>query len=327
MDFFNKKHPSGRIFFIFFAFIGFVVYGFNFFNPDYLAYHDFYDGLVYESYEPGYIFLARLFLYFNFDFQIFYSVLNLLLLYLVFRFSFKWGRGSLFPVFFYISYPFFFDYIQTRNFIAEVVVLFSLYGLIFRSYSISRYLAGIGLAVFFHASSVFYIVFLIIKFKNKSFSFVFPVLICVLFCVVFFPSLLVDLNPKLIFYAYDVTSWYTRGFFASYFFTIIALYAFFMNKSLIESPILLRFVYSLLVFLPLLFIGLDFIRLYRNLFLLLGVVSVYIYYNLPVYRYRLYFMLFSGFHLLFVFFVFVLLLTFTDVVSPMFFSNYFFGIL
>lgn len=315
----------GIVFFLAFI-VSFVLSGLNYENPDYFAYFLSFEEASSKNpsadFEIGYTYLEVLISTLSLDYFFYVLFLFFFAYLLYFNVLYRIKLIFLFTFAYYFSYTFFFDYIQIRNFIASIFIVYAIAGAIFNNISILKFTLAIIIASLFHVSSLFYLLFILLFIESKK---IFLILLSIFFVAIFVllnsASYIIELVPKYSHYAFDKTSYKTRLFFSIYFIAIFGynylFYRLIKNRNLkIERFLLLVF-----LVLPFLFVGLDFIRFYRNIFVIYGMVAGYLFVRLHSIP-KLIFAFISIVHVIFAHIFFVKVLVFTNVISPMFDNNY-----
>jgi hypothetical protein len=141
-------------------------------NPDRAYYLANFDGIRSggqdSSFEPGYQTLARLASSIELDYGAFHFVLTATALLLITRTVIDLTSRPSLALLAYISFPFFWDVTQIRNFYAMAIVLYSMkYLLIEQRASTVKYIISILCASLFHITSLFYLLFLLTRLRNK----------------------------------------------------------------------------------------------------------------------------------------------------------------
>lgn len=278
-DFFYKAY-----FLFFFSFL-WILFGWNYDNADYHNYESIYEAIElngsYPAVEPGFEALSKFFIYLDFNYDIFLIFYSLIGLFLIGSTIHKFTPNYNVVWFLYFIFPFMLDVVQIRNFMSMSIVVFSFRYLINdNKLNIFKFLICIIVASLFHTSSLFYILFLLVRFSIKKI-----VYICLVSSV--FLQFLIRSNSELMssfFYSnklehYLVGQTSTVGifFFLVYllFNLIIVVYIkkisinfddLFYKKPIFEKILKINIIilvsYNLLIF------DADFIRLQRNIMIL-----------------------------------------------------------
>ena len=286
---FHKTH-SVLIFRLTFIFVWILYFG-NTLNPDLLNYEVIYNS---SSVTPdvGFRFIVQLSKYFGLDFKAFVFVISLICLLLIFYSIGKFTKNKNFVMALYMIYPFVFDIIQLRNFIAMAIVIFSIQFLLKRDMKNKRYyIIGICLASSIHILMFVYISFLFINLeyekKNKNVKLL--VMITTISCLfVFLNGNSLSFLSQITFlapgkYLYYFTKKLGYGFLVNWFFSLLSFYMVYISRKRIKqnwntnasNKYRLKFVDLVfwinvlsLAFFPFYMLNINFYRLYRNLSLL-----------------------------------------------------------
>ncbi len=155
----------------FFTFM-WLLFGWNYWNGDYVAYESLYNlskiELILSGHEFGYTALMYLFNYLGFTFQEFFIVISFISLVLLFNFIIRYTNYPAFfsIVFFYCFFPL--DYVLLRNFLAFTIVLQGLILVInHHKYANILFIIFVLIASLFHKTALFYFI-LIFCFKEKK---------------------------------------------------------------------------------------------------------------------------------------------------------------
>lgn len=150
-----------------------IIFGFNTSNIDYsnyeAAYNNFYKGIDDGYLEFGFVLIIKVFVLLRFSYQSFLIALSLITL-IIFINAIKYFTNNQALAFcFYLIYPFAFDVVQYRNFLAFAIVLYALHFLIkknVRKRDICAYVALLLVASGIHLSMVIYASFLLVLIKR-----------------------------------------------------------------------------------------------------------------------------------------------------------------
>ena len=130
-------------------------------NADYDSYKLAYDSLS-EYSDIGYSILVSIFHYLGIKYQIFLSFFSLVALSLLSSTIKKFTDKPIWVFALYIIFPFFFDIVQIRNFMALSIMIFALRYLVEFSWkNFSLYILSIAVASTFHTVALVYILFVI----------------------------------------------------------------------------------------------------------------------------------------------------------------------
>lgn len=168
-SFFFKKSKiiSTLLFFLMWG-----LFGWNYWNADYMMYKNMYgipiSELNFFGYEGGYSFLIFCCRSIGFNFHQFYILISAIVLLLIFRFfdAFSYLPAFLTVCFFWFFFPL--QFVLFRNFIAFSIMLQGLIPVLKNEkYSNEKYIFFVLLASTIHISSLFYLVFLLGFRKSK----------------------------------------------------------------------------------------------------------------------------------------------------------------
>ncbi len=188
----------------------------------------------------------------------------------------------------YMGYLLFMDTIQIRNFILEAVFIFSLrYLFVNKKFNTLKYIICIFIASGFHRIAVVYLLLLLMKIKINDRTYKYGLLLSISVFVIFMfdRSLLVAaingvvnlLNIKSGYYVSTSTQLSFLPFVGLYLFEIFVI-AYYGKKTMGKSSdkkLVKRLLQCCIVFsflLPLLLINLNFLRLFRNLYIIKYIV-------------------------------------------------------
>lgn len=214
--------------------IAWILFGFNTFNADYVNYEASYtatakNGVGDSYFEIGFRSIILLSAALGLSYQGFLIVVSILSLSL-FTLAVSKLTNNIVPVLVcYLIYPFLFDIVQYRNFLAFSFVLYGLHYLLYRKPKIkhaAKYIVFVVIGSLFHSSMIVYLILLLALIKKPS-----RFIICV--SVLFFGLFIVMYNKSLLttalrvfglsrFYRYEFDG--STSTFIQYF----AVYLFFM---------------------------------------------------------------------------------------------------
>lgn len=149
-----------------------VLFSFNTDNVDYFTYNELYNVIPSlplsnnVGLEVGYVFLFRLGNSLGLDYQQFNFLIGSFSIFLLYKFVNKYVINKTFVYFLYFIFPFFLDVVQSRNTIAYLLVLNSIIFLYKKQYI--KYSLLVCFSSLFHISTLFFLIFLLINFKNYN---------------------------------------------------------------------------------------------------------------------------------------------------------------
>lgn len=295
--------PSNRLISFFLVLVIFTVIAGNIENPDRANYLMNFDGIQsggYDySFEPGYQALAFLAACIGLDYGAFHFLLTAVALILITRTVIDLTNRPALAMFAYVCFPFFWDVTQVRNFYAMSIVMYGMrYILVEHRTSMTKYVFAISCASLFHITSLFYLLFLLARIRNKVILWCalgFGALIYIsLFSSIVSSPLLSFLSHKIDVYTTTETSLFTKSSVLAYYYVslvmlwwasrrlgasskavdsgVMALTPFGSagNRGCgkISSKVLLNINFISGFSILLAMDNLDFIRLYRNIFLI-----------------------------------------------------------
>lgn len=164
--------PRSRPAFGFLLLVVFLSIAGNLENPDRINYSENFDGIRVggqdDSFEPGYQALARVASAIGLDYGAFHFAMTAVAVLLIARTILDFTDRPGLALFAYICFPFFWDVTQVRNFYAMSIVLFGMrYLLDEQRASTIKYSVAIFCASLFHLTTAFYLLFLLAKVRNK----------------------------------------------------------------------------------------------------------------------------------------------------------------
>lgn len=142
-------------------------FGFNTANPDYLTYESIYYAQGGPTLEFGFTSLCKIFNLLGFSFLTFRAAVALIGLLIIIKCIYDYTSSPVFTFFAYILYPFLFDVVQIRFFLAEVIILYSLRFLKeFNRKNLICFTFSLFLAISMHSISIAYCALYIAYFKH-----------------------------------------------------------------------------------------------------------------------------------------------------------------
>lgn len=120
------------------------------------------------SFEPGYQLLASLGSSIGFSYPVFHGVISLIALVLISSTILRYSVAPSLVLVAYVLFPLFWDVTQVRNFYAMAITVFGARYIIEENYRSSlKYILCVLIASSFHITSLFYLSFLIVKIRHK----------------------------------------------------------------------------------------------------------------------------------------------------------------
>lgn len=142
--------------------------GFSYNNADYYTYQAYYNNYT-ETGDMGYDLLVEIGRYFSIDYQTFLIIISFVSLILLFQGVFKLSNNPTQTLVLYTVFPFFFDIVQIRNFIALSVTIYAFTFLLEKSVSgYFKYTLLVIIAALFHNVALFYLVYLLSHIDSLS---------------------------------------------------------------------------------------------------------------------------------------------------------------
>lgn len=141
-------------------------------NPDRIYYVENFEGIRTggedASFEPGYQLLVYWASILGLDYGAFHFVMTAVALLLIGKTILDFCDQPGLAMFAYLCFPFIWDVTQVRNFYAMALILFSMrYLLVEQRASPAKYALTILLATMFHVTSAFYLLFLLARIRNR----------------------------------------------------------------------------------------------------------------------------------------------------------------
>jgi hypothetical protein len=287
--------PRNRLTCYFLLLVIFVTIAGNLDNPDRFHYVENFDGIAFgfqdDSFEPGYQYLALLGWSTGLNYVVFHALLTAAALLLMAKAISEQTDYPGAVWFAYLCFPFFWDVTQVRNFYAMAIIVYGMkYLLVPRSASTAKYVVAILCASLFHITSLFYLLFLLAKLKSRAAfgavvglaAFAYTVLLSQLVASPMFAFL----AEKIDVYTTTTTSLVTKA-------AVLAIYGLSMAllwwsarriaaapaglplPNLRMDPVIVLKINIVAVLSILLALdNLDFIRLYRNIFVINAILMV-----------------------------------------------------
>jgi len=268
------------MFYLLFAWM-WILFTFNHANADFKMYRSIYYGtLSVSSIESGFYLLCKIFRNLGFTYNMFLGVYSFVGLTLISKTIFKYSNNKSLVLGLYFIFPFVFDVIQIRNFMAFAIVIYSLKYLIDKdNINIKRYILLILIASMFHSFALIALAFIFLN-KFHSSKVKLAVFLSILFIVIILRNgLLVDLLSKIVnsekVAAYFVDSRYMPGLKTSLLSILICLLMYIISYLTYKktkndfSNITYQIFILVLVLIPLLFYNATIMRFPREMLLLL----------------------------------------------------------
>ena len=275
-------------------------------NPDYLGYLRDYENIennsfkefVFSSGYPGFNFLQFISYNIGFNYNMFVLLVSLIGYGLIVNTIKFFSINENYVLLLYFIYPFFFDLIQLKNFLAMSILIYSIkYLLSNKKLDTFKYIILIFLASLIHPVSIIYLCLLITKFSYKNKIFVFLTILSFLVSIGIRFNFINLAFLESVFFADDFlvtkfTYFETRvryGFLVFSFFNLYSLLLIILSIKILEknnkknyshedykNSKEYKFAYLMgevnlfltIICLPFYFINSNFFRIYRNIFLL-----------------------------------------------------------
>lgn len=276
----NKK-KSRRIILTLCVFIClWIIFGFNTDNADYAIYENWYNvigksGIV-NRFEIGFEYTMLFFNKIGLNYRGFLIAYSFIGLAIISISVYKYSKIPYLVLVLYAFYPFLFDVVQIRNFMAEAIILYSLVFL--KECNIKNIVLFsllLIVAMLFHKGSFFYI-FLLLAYL-KDYKKIFKISIAImffLFAVVIFKGdflvkILADDVPEL-YLRYDSSFFKVIGYFIFSFLTAFFIFVFKQpNKN---NDYIQRVIPIMLISIPFILISAQFYRMFRNMVIIAYIV-------------------------------------------------------
>ncbi|GKU31642.1 EpsG family protein [Clostridium folliculivorans] len=217
-----------RFGFIIIFIIMWILFAFNTGNADYDVYKMSYDSMSSFFNDVGYNSLALVFSYFGVSYQMFLAFFSLIGLLLIANTVFEFSQQPTKVFFLYCIFPFFFDIVQIRNFMAMAIVIYAIRYLIkFNNKNFIKYCLCILIASSFHTVALVYLIFLFVYIKDIKKLFKVSIILATcgsigilasiqLIRKTIVGSILYSLNPKILYYLSDNLQSKTRTLYIIY---------------------------------------------------------------------------------------------------------------
>lgn len=211
------KTKSNKLFFIIFIWM-WILFSFSYDKADYTMYQQLYAGNLTNKVEIGFTFLCELFNdRLNIPFQVFIAIYGAIGLSLVGSTIYKYSNRRSFTAACYFIFPFIFDAIQIRNFMAMSIIIFAIRFLI-RNEKLDwlKYLILNLIAISIHTFAIIGLVFLLFNFiGKKKLLFLSLIISAIEFLVLQSKAILINILSKFVseqkIYAYFISDTYLPG--------------------------------------------------------------------------------------------------------------------
>lgn len=326
-------------------------------NADRVGYEQNYEELgrggMNLDFEPGYQLLAFVCSKLGAPYESFTLLISFLGLLLIGGTAKEFTGRPVMVLVLYGLYPLFWDYVQIRNFAAMSILVFGFRYILGAKKSVAKYLLAVCVASMFHAASIFFFTMAVALIeRRRNFAFVY---VAIGLATWFILGLVLS-NPfteylvtKVDAYTTTETSSVTKfGVLVFYVGTLVSVYvshAIIRRRAVcnrrgngglsecmdsshrrfscrLDSNVVLRVFLISGLWLPLVMLNMDFMRLYRNLFLV-SVITLIVASDLAAnFMGRFSLKAFVVVYAACCFIAFVHLMSFTDIVSPLLYSNF-----
>lgn len=180
------KKNSKYLFYVMFGWMWFL-FTFSYGTADYDMYHALYEGTLNNKVEYGFTLLCEIFNLMHIPYQVFVGIYGIIGLSLVAVTIHKFSSKKSLVAACYFIFPFVFDAIQLRNFMALSLIIFALRFLIRNNkFDWLKYLILNIIAISFHTFAIICLFFLLLNFISKKRLYI----ICTLGAIVEFVILL-----------------------------------------------------------------------------------------------------------------------------------------
>lgn len=256
-----------------------ILFGLNYSNADYKNYEDSYNATM-QGYNDGYFeigfyIIVKVFAMFRIPYCVFLGCVAAICLF-IFTNAIKRLTSKPFIAFlFYFIYPFVFDIVQYRNFLAFAIVLYGVGYLLNDKLKTHKklfyYLFFIFLASLFHLSSVIYVAFVLVLIKRKKVFFSTIVILMIgLMLAIMNSEILIEI---LKFFKLDRFARYDVDYNYSTFLQYLAVYVFFMALALLKfkgnyKSTKFKILVVALLFVPFIILNGTSARFIRNVFII-----------------------------------------------------------
>jgi hypothetical protein len=274
--------------------------GGSLYNSDRLAYEQYYyslkNGTSFLKFEIGFELLCRIALFFGFSFQTLLFIIAIAGMVLIGVTIKKFTPNITVVLVLYLIYPFILETVQIRNFIAASIIIFAFQYIVSYEKNFKKYFILVIIASLFHTSALIYFAAYLIQVRNTKKMFYTALLITIL-SIILFP-LMVDVlslfttSEKVIAYTTTSTSYLTKFVIIIYFAISLLLVKYSIkivedNDARIKGDLRIKNVYqrsrtikpldtaaimkiNIMCMMVMCFLlnNLNFIRVYRNVFLL-----------------------------------------------------------
>ena len=256
-----------------------ILFAFNHANADFRMYRSIYYGtLSVSSMEYGFVILCKIFRNLGFNYNMFLAVYSFVGLTLIKKTIFKYSKNISLTLALYFIFPFIFDVIQIRNFMAFAIVIYAIKYLIDENEkNIKKYIFLVLIASMFHSFSIIALAFIFLNKFNSSKSILISFLIISGLVIILRNGLLVDILSKVLnsdkVAAYFIDSRYMPGFKTSLLSIMICLLMFMISRLIYNKNAFSSLTYQIFVFIliliPLLFYNATIMRFQRSMLILL----------------------------------------------------------
>ncbi len=278
-----KKHhfnikPRYIVFILLFVF-SWILFGLNYSNADYENYEAAYNDIKYgrenDYFEIGFFALIKLSAALGLSYQVFLVIISAVCLF-IFTKALSYLTNNLALSFAcYLIYPFVFDVVQYRNFLAFAFVLFGLHYLLDNNSktvkNVLKYFLFVVLGSLFHLSVIIYSLFFLVIIKRTR---ILAVVTAVLFAIIVFLIINQEILVNLLLLLHlDRFARYTFDYVYSTFFQYCAVYLFFLFLAVLKfknnmQSAKFKFLIISSLFLPFIIMNGTSARFIRNVFII-----------------------------------------------------------
>lgn len=225
LSLFGVIRSRSRIIFFLMSILLIFLLGGSLYNSDRLAYEQYYYGLKtgtsFLKFEIGFELLCRIALFFGFSFQILLFIIAIAGMVLIGVTIKKFTPNITVVLVLYLIYPFILETVQIRNFIAASIIIFAFQYIVAYEKNFKKYFILVIIASLFHTSALIYFAAYLIQVRNTKKMF-YTVLLITILSIILFP-LMVDVlslfttSEKVIAYTTTSTSYLTKFVILIYF--------------------------------------------------------------------------------------------------------------
>lgn len=177
------KYPKSRLITGLILVFMWILYSFNTYSGDYANYKYIYERICDRSYytffEPGYTLLMIICYKLGFSFIGFRTLLGTFFTFLLYKIINKYTNMTALALGLFLIFPFMYFASVLRSGIAYLIVAYSINFLYRQKKDVYKYIGGIIVAMLFHYSAIFFLIFLFAKKEMRTKKYVFLVMLVV----------------------------------------------------------------------------------------------------------------------------------------------------